>query len=105
MDQNTQRYGEICKTYKNSQKPDKRQSGRHGCFLKTTKNLIFKSLKTLKIWKIGPYTLKIWKKVLNIFINSLKPAKKAVWPSWLFPLKTGNLILISTTKKILKIGL
>ena len=56
-------------------------------FLKTTKNLIFKSLKTLKIWKIEPYTLKIWKKVLNIFINSLKPAKKAVWPSWLLCLK------------------
>ena len=105
MDQNKQRSWEICKTYKNSQKPDKRQSGRHGCFLKTTKKLIFKSLKTLKIWKIGPYTLKIWKKVLNIFINSLKPAKKAVWPSWLFPLKAGNLILISTTEKILKIGL
>ena len=33
-----QRYEEICKTYKNSQKPDKRQSGRYGCFLKTTEN-------------------------------------------------------------------
>ena len=34
-----QRYGEICKTYKNSQNP-----GRHGWFLKTKENLIFISL-------------------------------------------------------------
>ena len=26
-------FGEICKTYKNSKKPVKRQSDRHGCFL------------------------------------------------------------------------
>ena len=48
LNQKPQKYKEICKTYKNSQKPDKRQSSRNNCFLKTTKNLIFKSLKTWK---------------------------------------------------------
>jgi hypothetical protein len=39
-----QRYWETCKTYKYSQKPAKRQSDRHGCFLKTTGNLILISI-------------------------------------------------------------
>ena len=50
FDQKHQRYGEICKTYKNSQKPAKRQSNRHGCFLKMTGNLILIYI-TEKIWK------------------------------------------------------
>ena len=37
-------YREMCKTYKNSKKPAKRQFDRHGCFLKTTGNLICISL-------------------------------------------------------------
>ncbi len=32
-DHNYQRYGENCEKYKNSQKPAKRQSDRHHCFL------------------------------------------------------------------------
>ena len=53
LDQKQQRYGEICKTYKNSQKPAKRQFDRHDCLLKTTGNLILISI-TEKILKIGP---------------------------------------------------
>ena len=53
LDQKHQRYGEICKTYKNSQKPAERQSDRHVCFLKTTGNLILISI-TEKILKIEP---------------------------------------------------
>ena len=44
FDQNYQRYGEKCKTYKNSQNPAKRLSYRPGCFLKTTGNLILISI-------------------------------------------------------------
>ena len=33
LDQKHQRYGKICKTNKNSQKPAKSQSDRNGCFL------------------------------------------------------------------------
>ena len=50
FDQKHQRYGEICKTYKNSQKAAKRQSDRHSCFLKMTGNLILICI-TEKIWK------------------------------------------------------
>ena len=61
---------EISKKYENSKKPAERQSDRHGCFLKTTGNLILIFL-TTKILKIGP---KIWRKCEK-YKNNQKPAK------------------------------